>query len=356
MRRFAILACLLLTSACQYLPTWSPFGKKWRDGLVRVDGDEQTGPVRIYFTSPDDPHRPGNPADVCCAAIDASTKSIDVAAFELDNVVITNALCRAVDRGVTVRLVTDSDYIEERGVEILKSQGVPVVEDKRSALMHDKFMVFDGKAVWTGSMNFTENCAYKNDNHGLLIVNPRIAENYATKFDWFFEERKFGGKPTKESAIPTPHIRLSDGTPVETYFATHDRPAGHVVEELRQAKRSIHFLAFSFTHDEIAAAMREAIGRGVEVSGVFEKSQAASSHSQFGDLKAHGADVRIDGNPRNMHHKLIVIDGETVIAGSFNFSANADTSNDENLVIIRHRDIAKRCDLEWRRVMEKAEN
>lgn len=355
MRRLSILACLLLTSACQYLPKWSPFGSRWRDDLVRVEGEEQNGPVRVYFTTPDDPHRAGNPADVCCSAIDACRTSIDVAAFELDNVVITNALCRAVDRGVKVRLVTDSDYIQERGVEILKSSGVPVVEDKRSALMHNKFMVLDGQAVWTGSMNFTENCAYKNNNHGILIVNPQVAENYATKFDWFFEDRKFGSKPTKDSTIPTPHVKLKDGTPVEIYFSTHDHPAVPVTEELQKAKKTIHFLAFSFTHKDIGGAMREAIGRGVKVGGVFEKSQAASGHSQFEPLRSLGADVRIDGNPKNMHHKLIIIDGETVIAGSFNFSSSADQSNDENLVVIRNRDIAKRCEAEWNRVMEKAE-
>jgi phosphatidylserine/phosphatidylglycerophosphate/cardiolipin synthase-like enzyme len=51
-----------------------------------------------------------------------------------------------------------------------------------------------------------------------------------------------------------------------------------------------------------------------------------------------------------MHHKVIVIDDETVITGSFNFSASADKSNDENVVILRNPDIARRFADEFQRV------
>ena len=68
--------------------------------------------------------------------------------------------------------------------------------------MHNKFMVFDRKAVWTGSMNFTENCAYHNDNNGVYIEDAKLAENYTTKFGWMFEQHKFG--PAAEQVRPHP--------------------------------------------------------------------------------------------------------------------------------------------------------
>jgi phosphatidylserine/phosphatidylglycerophosphate/cardiolipin synthase-like enzyme len=60
--------------------------------------------------------------------------------------------------------------------------------------------------------------------------------------------------------------------------------------------------------------------------------------------------VCLDANPRNMHHKVIVIDDDVVITGSFNFSASADKSNDENMVILRNADIARRFEEEFQRV------
>jgi phosphatidylserine/phosphatidylglycerophosphate/cardiolipin synthase-like enzyme len=344
--------CALQATSCRLFQDRPIFSE---DARPVPSATPQGGQLRVYFTTPQsDPERPGNIADRLADYIDQTQQSIDIAAFELDNVVITEALVRAVKRKVTVRVVTDSDYVSESGITTLRSLGVPIVEDQRGALMHHKFMVFDHRAVWMGSMNFTENCAYRNNNHGLLIVDDGIAENYSTKFRWMFETRKFGGSPTKQDRIPFPQVVLVDGTPLKNYFSTHDEVGAKICEELAQAKESIHFLAFSFTHKEIGRAMNAASERGAFVSGVFENSQAGSKSSLYKTMRERGFEVYKDGNPKNMHHKCIIIDGETVIAGSFNFSASADDSNDENIVIFRHREIAQKFEEEFRRVREIA--
>jgi phosphatidylserine/phosphatidylglycerophosphate/cardiolipin synthase-like enzyme len=300
-------------------------------------GGTVDGAVRVYFTRPGgDPADPGNIAHAVVKYVDAARTSVDVAAYELDNTIITDALVRAHRRGVRVRLVTDLDYAGDHGPQALRAAGVPVVEDNRQALMHNKFMVFDGTAVWTGSMNFTENCAYKNDNHGLYLAVPELAENYATKFRWMFEDRAFGRPPHPGAKIPNPVVAFADGTVIETYFAPHDRVGEKVIAAVNEANAAIDFLAFSFTHPGIGAAVAGRARQGVAVRGVFEKSQAAGPYSQYTPLKGLGLPVYFDANPRNMHHKAMILDGKTTIGGSFNFSANADTSNDENLVVIRN--------------------
>jgi len=60
--------------------------------------------------------------------------------------------------------------------------------------------------------------------------------------------------------------------------------------------------------------------------------------------------VFLDANPRNMHHKVIIVDGEVVVAGSFNFSNNADRTNDENMVIMHNADIASKFEGEFQKV------
>ncbi len=301
-----------------------------------VRHDLASGPVRVYFTNPDgDPADANNIAHACVGYIDAAKESIDVAAFELDNKLVVDALVRARHRGVEVRVVTDTDYIHEYGPTALKAAGVGVEEDHRSALMHNKFMVFDKKAVWMGSVNFTENCMYKNDNHGLYLESPQLAENYTTKFRWMYEQGEFGGAP-RGQVIPHPHIKLADGTVIENYFATHDRVADRVIGVVGEAQKKIDFLAFSYTHDGIGKAMLDRHAAGVAIRGVFEKSQAASGFSEFNHFRHVGLPVFVDANPRNMHHKAIIIDDTIVICGSFNFSVNADKSNDENLLVIRN--------------------
>jgi phosphatidylserine/phosphatidylglycerophosphate/cardiolipin synthase-like enzyme len=321
-------------------------------------GDRQMGPVRCYFTTPDKPPESSEIVAALTGFIRQAQTSIDVAGFEIDNQAITQALVEAQQRGVKVRVVTETNYLGESGITALKAAGVPIVDDGRDgALMHNKFMVFDRKSVWTGSMNFTENCAYRNNNNSVWIDDARIAENYSTKFAWMFEQRKFGAAPNKSARIPHPSVTLRDGTLCENYFSTHDHVAKHVIETIEQARSRIHFLAFSFTHDGIARAMLARASAGVEVQGVFEKSQVAGGHSEFEKFRTAGPNVSVylDANPRNMHHKVIVIDEECVITGSFNFSTNADKTNDENLVILRNPEIARRFEEEFQRVYGAAQ-
>lgn len=311
--------------------------------------------LKVYFTTPGQTTKQPGPAEALAGYIDAAKSTLDVAAFELDNRVITDALLRAHRRGVRVRLVTETNYLNEVGIRELQAAGVPIVDDKREgALMHNKFVVFDRAAVWTGSMNFTENCAYRNNNNGALIPNAKLAENYSVKFAWMFEQRKFGGLPNRGDRIPNPVIRLADGTQIENYFSTHDQPAKHVADAVKLARKSIHFMAFSFTHDGIGRAMLDRAAAGAEVSGVFERTQTATGHSEYERMRQAGLEVYLDGNPRNMHHKVIIIDREIVIFGSFNFSESADKSNDENLLIVYNRALAAEFEEEFERVRAAA--
>ena len=67
-----------------------------------------------------------------------------------------------------------------------------------------------------------------------------------------------------------------------------------------------------------------------------------------------GLDVRQDGNPYRLHHKVIIVDNDTVITGSFNFSDNATQSNDENLVIIEDPDLAGMYIQEYNRMFKNS--
>jgi phosphatidylserine/phosphatidylglycerophosphate/cardiolipin synthase-like enzyme len=64
--------------------------------------------------------------------------------------------------------------------------------------------------------------------------------------------------------------------------------------------------------------------------------------------------VRLDGNPANLHHKVLIIDRRIVVTGSYNFSQNAETRNDENLLVIHNADVAALYLGEFERMLAQA--
>jgi phosphatidylserine/phosphatidylglycerophosphate/cardiolipin synthase-like enzyme len=276
-----------------------------------------------------------------------------VAIYDFDLASLRDALLSAQRRGANVRVVVDSDHRDEAEIQALIAGDIPVLGDRREGLMHNKFVIIDRSEVWTGSMNFTGNDAYRNNNNLMRIRSSRLAENYLAEFEEMFVDDDFGpGSPAN-----TPYSNFSvDGTPLEVYFSPDDGTAARLVDLIGSAQESIYFLAYSFTADDLAAAMLARSNAGVTVSGVFEESQyRANIGTEFDLFRLNKLDVQLDGNPRNMHHKVIVIDRSTVVTGSYNFSANAEKSNDENTLIIHNPEIAALYLAEFERVFGQAE-
>ena len=310
----------------------------------------------VYFTNPEAAGAASfkeGPDHVLAAAIDNSRMSVDVAIYDFDLASLREALLSAHRRGVNVRIVVDSDNRDEAEVQALIAGDIPVLGDRRQGLMHDKFVIIDRLEVWTGSMNFTINDAYKNNNNLIRIRSSRLAENYLAEFEEMFVDDDFG----PSSPANTPYSSLSvDGTLLEVYFSPDDGTAARLVDLIASAQESIYFLAYSFTADDLAATMLARSNAGVTVSGVFEQSQyRANTGTEFDLFRLNKLDVRLDGNPRNMHHKVIVIDRSTVVTGSYNFSASAEKSNDENTLIIHHPEIAALYLAEFERVFGQAQ-
>jgi phosphatidylserine/phosphatidylglycerophosphate/cardiolipin synthase-like enzyme len=310
----------------------------------------------LYFTSPSYPDRPENrPAEVpiiegLVSAINSAKETLDIAIYELNLPEIGEAVLAAQRRGVMVRLVTDSDEIDHLEVLIdLNKNGIPMVGDQREAIMHNKFVVVDKQAVWTGSWNFTPNGTYRNNNNAIYIKSPELAELYHQEFEELYNG-EFG---PRSPSNPTKQVLLND-TMIEVCFAPEDNCGNRLIALVNQAQSSIHVMAFSFTHDGIGEAIVARGNAGVEVRAVFERRSSDTEHSELGRLQKAGFDVVTDGNPYTYHHKVIVVDGQTVALGSFNFSENADSSNDENILIIDNPKIATEYIKEFERNYQRA--
>ena len=270
----------------------------------------------------------------------AATLRVDAALYDLDAEPVADALIEAHNRGVKVRIVTEADNIDDSEITRLQEVGIPVVDDDdNDGLMHHKFIVIDGRYVWTGSYNTTYNGSYKNSNNVVLIDSAQLAYNFTQEFRELFLAVQTG-KPSG-AFVAYPKVALGDGTEIFTYFSPADNTISPLLKEIQSAEESIHFMTFAFTHDALGDAMRDRFKSGIDVRGVFEAKQTNNQYSEYTPMREAGLPVILDKSSGAMHHKVIVIDGETVITGSYNFSKNAEKRNNENLLIIKeNREIA----------------
>ncbi|MAU09951.1 MAG: hypothetical protein CL607_09040 [Anaerolineaceae bacterium] len=298
---------------------------------------------QVYFTAPSGERNRAlwtNGIDAPLAsAINNAQFTIDIAAFELNNEVITQAILNAHQRGVRVRIVTDDEHgLEDDDSTLVELElvDIPIVDDDRSALMHDKFVIIDGITVWLGSMNYTMNGVYRNNNNLLQLRSRRLVQSYQDEFDEMFTRRAFG--PT--SPVGNSGTFTVSGVPLAVYFASEDDVMDHILREVFKAQSQIRFMAFSFTRDDLGRALVARANSGVVVEGIFETTGSSTQYSEMKRLICANIPVMRDGNNGILHHKVIIIDDTTVITGSFNFSNNAVRNNDENLLIMRDPDLA----------------
>ena len=120
-----------------------------------------------------------------------------------------------------------------------------------------------------------------------------------------------------------------------------------VVREIDSARRQVLVQAYSFTSAPIAEALVKAKRRGVDVRAVLDKSQQTERYSGATFLANGGVSVLIDSAHAIAHNKVMVIDGITVITGSFNFTKAAQERNAENLLVIRDATIAAKYTRNW---------
>lgn len=304
----------------------------------------------VYFTDPNTINNPqdltGSIPETLITYIQNAQTSIHIAAFEFNLTPVAQALIAAKKRGVDVRWVTDDEHGIEADTEdnhgqfaMLQKAKIPVRDDGRSALMHNKFIILDGKTVWTGSTNLTINGNFRNNNNVIVLHSPQIAAIYEREFNEMWNG-EFGPTSPTPTNLNQQAANLN-GMPVQILFAAEDRVIEQIIPLIEKAQSSIRFMAFSFTHTELGNAMLARAANGVDVAGIFETRGSETEYSELRPMYCARLSVRQDGNPGAFHHKVIIIDEKIVITGSLNFSNNANTSNDENVVILNNPQIAK---------------
>ena len=137
----------------------------------------------------------------------------------------------------------------------------------------------------------------------------------------------------RRSSSAEPPAAIEDG--ISVYFSPKGGCTAAIVEQLNAAKQTIDMQAYSFTSTDIAAALAQAHDRGVKVRAVLDrKENETGQYTGATYLFNHQVPTWTDGKHPIAHNKIMIIDGATIITGSFNFTQQAENSNAENMLLI----------------------
>ena len=140
---------------------------------------------------------------------------------------------------------------------------------------------------------------------------------------------------------------FSEGPTWFVYFSPGGGCTQAIIKELDGAKKEVLVQAYSFSSAPIAKALLNAHKRMVQVQVILDKSQVTQK-ILFCDLFPQYGHSPLDRpRPCNRSYKVMIIDREMVITGSFNFTKAAEEKNAENLLIIRDKELARRYLENW---------
>ncbi len=313
----------------------------------------QRGNVAVYLG----PVEQGGPDDLLnpiIAFIDAAKakQKLWIAVQEIDHPEIARAIIRARQRKVTIDLVLEQDYLLAKSIPddpfqpggaheinrelfnaILRAT-VDVKSDFNSKIFHQKFMI-RGNSVLTGSTNFTTTGVTKNLNHIVVIEDAEVANAYKKEFREI-QQGRFGKLSVDREEKPR-ESQVS-GMRVKPLFAPDHGPEMEIMKQILKARQRIDFAVFTFAQSSgIDEALIAAHNSGIAVNGVLDRRQANQKWAAKKVLADAGVGIKMVGQTGGLgklHHKLMTIDDNVAIFGSFNYTGPANKSNDENILIV----------------------
>lgn len=263
--------------------------------------------------------------------------SIYLVMFGLTDPAILQTLSEKAQKKVSTEVYYDrkgSPPLENRLPEEVHLHSV-----KGKGLMHQKILVLDDATVFLGSANFTPSSLKMHDNLIIGLSSPAVAR---------FLKAHAPQKPG--------HLLTRVGGQELSLWLLPD-PKGHVLTELkrkiRSARKTLHLSLFTFTHRGLAEEIVRAHERGVQVEVVIDLYSGLGASAPVVELfKQAGISVSLSQGPQLLHHKFALIDEQTLITGSANWTASAFTKNSDCLLCLSPltQEQKKILHTVWRRV------
>ena len=288
----------------------------------------------------------------------ATEHSLDGAIYDLRHPQVLQALATVAHRK-RLRLAVDAgkgrvgaDPKPAGNQEALQQAGLSSFATsvhEGSHLMHDKFLIRDGRTIWTGSANFTSGGLGLQDNNCLMIDSPELAQQYeATFLDLLSPNHEH--HPVKGRSVMGQPVRLGEATITPGFAPAAGEGIEQMIISLLKGARRVRIMAFLIGDAGILQALEQV--KHADVKGIYDpsgmedvlrSSRQDRSHfwflhdARFVAAPSHA--FHQNGEQDFMHNKVFIINDEWVVTGSYNFSENAEV-NDENVLQIHSPAIA----------------
>jgi competence ComEA-like helix-hairpin-helix protein len=304
---------------------------------------------------------------------------------------------KLIDRNGDNQLTPDEIH-QGDAIAILRKAQVPILDDtadgsKGSGLMHHKFVVIDGRTLIVTSANFTTSDMHGdltasqtrgNANNLLKIEDSQLADLFTQEFNIMWGDGP-AGKPDSRFGVkkpfrPAQQVKLGTTTvsvqfsPTSATQPWSQTSNGLIGQTLSTATKTVDLALFVFSEQSLANLLETHHQQGVQVRGLIDPGFAYRYYSEALDMlgvslvnkceyeannrpwQSPVATVGIPQLPKGdvLHHKFGVVDGQTVITGSHNWSEAANTHNDETLLVIDSPMVAAHYEREFGRLYAKA--
>lgn len=354
-----------------------------------ITASQSSGVIKNYFNNPVDAtlasagnvavYTPnGSAADTLAKYINRATQTLDIAIYNWNSTVIKDAVVAAKNRGVRVRIIYEDDNanvsVGQLPANIPRIARPAQTGSTGSSIMHNKFVIIDAENsnpnipwVWTGSMNWTQAQLATDRNNVIALQDQALARVYTVEFEEMWGSKTdvagtilFGSRKTDN----TPHFLMIGGRSVESYFSPTDNVNGRLLQAIATADNDLHFESMLITRADLGRALASQVtSRNIAAcSDGLVNDTSGTAGFAFRLIKAGmGNRVLIKKTSGIMHHKTLIVDAgasqsdPTVFVGSHNWTASADTENDENTLVVHDAKVTNRYYQEYAaRIAEQA--
>ncbi|MBO1350976.1 MAG: DUF655 domain-containing protein [Hormoscilla sp. GUM202] len=295
--------------------------------------------------------------------------------------------------------LSETEINQGEALAILRNAKVPTIDDTAdgsagSGLMHHKFVIVDGRTSIVGSANFTpsgihgdfaEAKSRGNANHLLKIESYELAQLFTQEFNVMWGDGRTGNPDSRfglaKTWRPVKQVQLGDSlvsvqfSPISPSQPWSKSGNGLIAKTLGTASKSVDLALFVFSEQKLVNVLESNHRQGVEIRALIDRGFAWRNYSEALDMLGvaiasnckYEADNRPWASPiatvgvpilppgDKLHHKFAVIDGETVITGSQNWSPAANHNNDETLLVIENPTVAAHFVREFNRLYTDAQ-
>jgi phosphatidylserine/phosphatidylglycerophosphate/cardiolipin synthase-like enzyme len=214
----------------------------------------------------------------------------------------------------------------------------------------DDFSAQSAPLAWLSAHRWKAAAAVTVGAVGLAVGTGLIDLGTITSWSAQNAPHRSDAAATAAPQTAAPAAAVASKPELRTCFTPGENCMGLIVAQIDRAKSEILVQAYSFKAKPLISALGRAHTRGVKVRVILDRADERAHDRAGSRLIAERILPQVDTGVASAHNKVMIIDRDSVITGSFNFTEAAQKTNAENVLLIKgHPDVAAAYVKNWQR-------